>query len=79
MRQSVRYWLRYVIFEVDIHTHFRIITCLQPIVHIILIAVEDILEVCFSLGDETTVESFRKLLMRTKSVENREKKKKKTF
>ena len=59
------------------HTYFRNITCLQPIVHIILIAVYYILEVCFSLDDKTTVESFGKLLKRTKSVENRGEKKKK--
>jgi hypothetical protein len=48
---------------------------MQPTGHIILIAVQYILEICFTFDDKTTVESFRKLLKRTKSVENREKRK----
>lgn len=63
-------------FESDIHKYFRNITCHQPSVHIILIAVQYILEICSPLDDKTTVESFRKLLKRTKSVENRGGKKK---
>ena len=66
-------------FESDIHKYFRNITCHQPSVHIILIAVQYILEICSPLDDKTTVESFRKLLKRTKSVENRGGKKKKPF
>ena len=58
-------------FEADIHKYIRNITYLQPIVHIILIAVQYILDICFSLDDKTMVESLRKLLKRTKSVENR--------
>lgn len=58
-------------FEADIHKYIRNITYLQPIVHIILIAVQYILDICFSLDDKTTVESLRKLLKRTKSVENK--------
>ena len=62
-------------FEADIHKYIRNITCLQPIVDILLIAVRYIIEIYFPLDDKTTVESLRKLLKRTKSVENRGEKK----
>lgn len=43
----------------------------RPLPHIVFKAVRYILESCFTMDDEITVESFRKLLKRTRNAENR--------